>query len=106
VLKNIGSNWALNAVQILVFMVLTPFVVSTLGTDLYGGWVTLVSLTGVLQLLILGIPMASVRYIAEHVAKKDTEGANRALSTCMAITLGMGAVAVAVGGVLFFGLTG
>lgn len=105
-LKNIGSNWALNAVQILVFMVLTPFVVSTLGTDLYGGWVTLVSLTGVLQLLILGIPMASVRYIAEHVAKKDTEGANRALSTCMAITLGMGAVAVVVGGMLFFGLTG
>lgn len=105
-LKNIGSNWALNVVQILVFMVLTPFVVSTLGSDLYGGWVTLISLTGILQLLILGIPMASVRYVAEHVAKDDTDAANRALSTCMAITLGMGAVAVLVGGLLFFGLTG
>ena len=105
-LKNIGSNWALNAIQILVFMVLTPFVVSTLGTDLYGGWVTLISLTGVLQLLILGIPMASVRFIAEHVAKDDKDAANRALSTCMAITMGMGAVAVLVGGLLFFGLTG
>ncbi len=103
-LKNIGSNWALNAIQILVFMVLTPFVVDTLGEDLYGGWVTLVSTTGVLQLLILGIPMASVRYVAEHVAKGDSESANRALSTCMAITLAMGAVAVLVGAVLFFSL--
>ena len=76
-LKNIGSNWALNVVQILVFMVLTPFVVSTLGSDLYGGWVTLISLTGILQLLILGIPMASVRYVAEHVAKDDTDAANQ-----------------------------
>ncbi len=103
-LKNIGSNWALNIIQILVFLVLTPFVVGTLGSDLYGGWVTLISLTGVLQLLILGIPMASVRYVAEHVATGDKPAANRALSTCMAITLGMGFVAVIVGILLFFGL--
>jgi len=100
-LKNIGSNWALSAVQILVFMVLSPFVVDTLGEQVNGVWVSIVALTGFLQLLILGVPMASVRYIAEHVAKGDTKRANEAVSTCLAICLVMGAVALAIGAVLY-----
>lgn len=100
-LKNIGSNWTLNLVQILVFMVLSPFVVNALGTDVNGVWVSIVSLTGFLQLLILGVPMASVRYIAEHVARKDTARTNEAISTCLAICLFMGGVALLVGGGMY-----
>ena len=37
-LRSISSNWALNAIQILVFMVLTPFAANALGRDLYGVW--------------------------------------------------------------------
>ena len=85
-LKNIGSNWALNVVQILVFMVLSPFVVRTLGQDVNGVWQSIVALAGPLQLLILGVPMASVRFITEHVSKGDRDGANAAVSTCLAGT--------------------
>lgn len=101
-LKNIGSNWALNVVQILVFMVLSPFVVRTLGKDVNGVWQSVVALAGPLQLLILGIPMASVRFIAEHVSKGDEEKANAAVSTCLGICLTMGAAALGVGTGLYF----
>lgn len=100
-LKNVGSNWALNIVQILVFMVLTRFVVNILGKGTYGVWETVVALAGPLQLLILGVPMASVRYISEFVARGDVQGANRAVSTCLAITALMGLVALVAGAVLF-----
>ena len=96
-LKNVGSNWALSALQILVFLVLTPFVLSSLGTGRFGIWETVVSLAGPLQLLILGVPMASVRYISEHVAKGDLPAANRAVSTCAGIALAMGLVALVLG---------
>ena len=98
--KNVGANWALSALQILVLLRLAPFVVESLGRAQNGLWVTIVSLTGALQLLILGVPMASVRYIAEHVARKDARGANAALSTCLAICVGLGVAALAVGAVL------
>jgi len=98
--KNVGANWALNGLQILVLLKLAPFVVETLGPAQNGLWVTIVSLTGVLSLLILGVPVASVRYIAEHVAKGDTERANAAVSTCLGICLGLGLAALAIGAAL------
>ena len=44
-LKNIGSNWALNVVQILVFMVLTTFVVNTI-EESFGVWEAIVAAAG------------------------------------------------------------
>jgi O-antigen/teichoic acid export membrane protein len=99
--KNIGTTWILNFLQIVVLMVLAPFIVHRLGQSQYGMWVVLVGFTGYLRLLILGIPLASVRYTAEHVARADTEGANRAISTCIGICLMLGVAAWIVGGVSF-----
>jgi len=97
VIRSISSNWALNALQIVVLMFLTPFTLRTLGAEQNGVWVTVVSLTGVLRLLVLGVPMASVKSIAQARGRKDIAGVNRAISTCLAITLGMGVVALALG---------
>ena len=102
-LKNIGANWVLNGLQILVLLKLAPFVVDALGRTQNGLWVTIVSMTGILSLLILGVPMASVRYVAEHVAKKDFERANAAVSTCLGICLGLGIAALLVGAALYGG---
>jgi O-antigen/teichoic acid export membrane protein len=99
--KSIGSNWVLNALQIATLMFLTPYVVGELGKDLNGVWVTIVSLTGFLSLLILGVPMASVRYIAEEVAKEDVGGTNRAISTCFGICLALGVGALLIGAGLY-----
>ncbi len=96
-IRSIGSNWALNALQVLVLMVLTPFALRTLGAEQNGVWVTVVSLTGLLRLLVLGVPMASVKSIAEARGRADLAGVNRAISTCLAITLAMGLLALALG---------
>jgi O-antigen/teichoic acid export membrane protein len=99
--KNVGANWALNALQILVLLKLAPFVVETLGREPNGLWVTIVSLTGILSLLVLGVPMASVRYVAGHVATKDYPSANAAVSTCLAICIALGVGALAIGAALW-----
>jgi O-antigen/teichoic acid export membrane protein len=102
VFKNVGSTWILNFLQIVALMVLAPYVIHRLGDDQNGMWVVIVGFTDYLRLLILGIPMASVRYTAEHLAKKDTARANRAIATCMAICILLGIGAWIVGAGLYF----
>lgn len=95
--KSIGSTWLLNALQILALMKLAPYVVGTLGDSTNGLWVTVVSMTGVLSLFILGVPMASVRFITERVAAKDVAGTNRVVATCLGIALFLGLCAALIG---------
>lgn len=101
--KNIGSNWTLNVVQILVFMVLTPFTVNTLGKGPFGVWEAIQAAGGPLQLLILGVPMATVRAISAHLAKDDPESASRAIGTSLSLTLLMGVATLVLAGLVFAG---
>lgn len=96
-LKNVGSNWALALVQIIVMIQLTPVQVAALGADANGAWLTVASLTSVLGLLILGVPMASVRFIARHAAAKDAEKVNQAVASCLGICAVLGVAAAALG---------
>lgn len=100
-LKHIGSNWTQNLLQIAVMMVLTPFMIGALGGDTFGIWLAIGAITGYLQLLVLGVPMASVRHIAEGVARGDTASANRAVSTSLALCLSLGVLALGVGATLY-----
>jgi O-antigen/teichoic acid export membrane protein len=101
-LKNIGSNWALALIQIVVMVQLTPVQLKALGIGPNGVWLALASLTSYLGLLILGIPMASVRFIAKHVAAKDLEQTNEAISSCLAMSLVLGFGAMIIGAGLSF----
>src|SRR4051812_46459437 len=100
-LRNVGANWVLAVLQIVVLLQLTPIQVSALGPAAQGAWLTIASLTSVLGLLILGVPMASVRFIAGHVAREEIDAANSAIATCLGICLGLGAVASAAGAGLY-----
>jgi len=103
VLKNVGSNWTLNGLQLVAFLVLARYVLDALGLDLRGVWGTLIAVLGPLQLLVLGVPMASVRFMSGHVAKGDMAAANRVLATCFAVMLAMGAIALALSVPLVYG---
>ena len=100
-LKNIGSNWTLNLIQIVVFMVLASFTRHILGDQDYGIWEYIVGATGPLQLLVLGVPMATVRTISARLGKDDHAGANQALGESVTLTLIMGAVAILAGFALY-----
>jgi O-antigen/teichoic acid export membrane protein len=101
VLRNIGSTWVVTVVTIAATYLLTPFVIHQLGREGYGIWTLITSLTGYINLLALGVPMACVRYLAQHVAERDNHKINEAIGSCAGLYLMMGAVAVVVG----FGLT-
>src|SRR3954462_14117413 len=96
-LRNIGSNWALTIVTIAATYVLTPFTIHTLGNDGYGTWTLITAMTGYMTLLALGVPMACVRYLAEHVAEHDSRKMNEAIGSCMGLYLMIGVVAALVG---------
>lgn len=96
-LRNIGSNWALALLQLVVLVQLTPVQVKALGAPAQGAWLAVASLTSALGLLILGVPMASVRFIAAHVARRETEKANEAIATCLGVCLALGVIALGVG---------
>ncbi len=100
-LKSVGSNWLITLVTVAAAYLLTPFTLHKLGDAGYGTWNLINSITGYLALLVLGVPMASVRYFAEHVATGDVRKLNQAIGSCTALYLAMGAVALVVGAGLY-----
>ena len=99
-LRNVGSNWVLTLVTMAATYVLTPFVIHTLGQEGYGTWTLITAMTGYMSLLALGVPMASVRYLAQHVAEGDSRKVNEAIGSCAGLYLMMGAIAVVIGAAL------
>ena len=99
-LRSVGSNWVLSLVTIAATYVLTPFVIHTLGQEGYGTWMLITAMTGYMSLLALGVPMASVRYLAQHVAEGDSRKVNEAIGSCAGLYLMMGAIAVVIGAAL------
>ena len=96
-LRNIGSNWVLIAATIAATYILTPFVIHTLGQDGYGTWTLITAMTGYMSLLALGVPMASVRFLAQDVAESDTEKMNKTIGTCAGLYLMIGLAALLIG---------
>lgn len=104
-LRSVSSNWTLNAIQIAVFMVLTPFTFGALGTEAFGIWEVIVSTAAPLQLLALGLPMATVRAVSASIHGDDPDAASRAAGTAFSMTLALGLVAAAIGAALYGGFT-
>jgi O-antigen/teichoic acid export membrane protein len=100
-LKSVSSNWLVTIVTIVSAYILTPFTLHRLGDGGYGTWNLITSITGYLALLVLGVPMASVRFFAEHVADGDDKRLNDAIASCMGLYLILGAIALAGGAALF-----
>ena len=65
-LRSIGSNWLLTAIAVIVAYVLMPYTLQALGEAQYGTWLLITSVTSHLGLLILGLPMATIRFLAER----------------------------------------
>jgi O-antigen/teichoic acid export membrane protein len=100
VLRNVGSTWVVTVATIVTTYLLTPFVIHRLGQEGYGIWTLITALTGYINLLALGVPMACVRYLAQHVAERDDRKVNEAIGSCAGLYLMMGGVAAVVGAIL------
>ncbi|HET9359364.1 MAG TPA: oligosaccharide flippase family protein [Vicinamibacterales bacterium] len=99
-LRNVGSNWALILVTIAASYLLTPFIIHALGEEGYGTWTLITTLTGHISLLALGVPMACVRYLSQHVAAGDTRRMNQTIGSCVGLYGVVGVVAAVLGALL------
>ncbi len=113
--KNVGSNWVVNIVTLVVTFVVTPKITKWLGVEVNGVWTVVVNLTGYLTLLVVGVPMASVRYLTERItqwelAKKAgdeaatrdrLEAVNSTIANCVGLYLRLGLLGCLAGCVLY-----
>ncbi len=90
--RNIASNAAGYLVAIAAALVMTPFVMHTLGKHVYGIWSLVVSLTGYYGILDLGIRSSVGQYVTRYWSQGDAAGVNRTMSTAIALTLPIAAL--------------
>jgi len=102
--KNVGSNWILMIVSMASAYILLPFSLHHLGIEQYGVWLLITSFTGYLSLLVLGVPMASVRFITHDASTGDHLAMNRTIATCagMYLLIGLGSLLIGLAMVLIF----
>jgi len=91
ILKNVGSSWFALAINVLVGIFLSPFIVHRLGDAAFGIWVLIFSVTGYYGLFDLGIRSSIIRYVSKYTATDDrqklTQFVNTALFSYTAIGL-------------------
>jgi O-antigen/teichoic acid export membrane protein len=78
-----------------VALMLTPFVVHSLGDRSYGLWALVTALSSYYALLDLGLSGAVTRHLAGALGGNDGEECNRIASTSLAMYLALGAVVLA-----------
>ena len=102
--RNVLSNWTGMAVSMAVAFFMSPFLVHRLGDRQYGLWVLIISVTGYMGLLDVGLRVSVVKYVSQLWTVKDLEGLNRVISTSLAIYGGVGILimAITIGLELFF----
>ncbi len=94
VVRNVLSNWGSYAVAMGVNFFLSPYVVRHLGNTGYGVWTLILSLTGYLGLLDLGVRGAVTRYIARFHTQADHDKAGNVASSAMIIFSSAGLLAI------------
>lgn len=102
VAKNVLAGWGGYIVSALIGMFLSPFVVHHLGNSLYGVWTLIVSLTGYLGLLDMGVRGAVTRYVARYHAQDKHEDAGGTASAALVLFALGGLLAILVSIALAF----
>jgi len=82
-IRNLGANWIGYIIRLIVLFFLSPFIIHSLGNTAYGVWCLLVSLTGYMGLLDVGLMSSISRYINFYMAKNEQDYLNRVVSTSL-----------------------
>lgn len=92
---NLAWNWGGVAAEALVGLILTPFLVHSLGDETYGIWILIGAMTGCFGVLDFGLRGAVGRFVAFHHARNDRAAIERVLSTAAVTLCGVALVALA-----------
>lgn len=94
IVKNVGSSWFSLALNILVGLFLSPYILHRLGDAAFGLWVLVFSITGYYGLFDLGIRSSIVRYVAKYAASNEHDELNRLVNTALFSYSGIGLAAM------------
>src|SRR6266496_2306737 len=83
IVKNVSSSWFALGIDVIVGILLSPFILHRLGDAAFGIWVLIFSITGYYGLFDLGIRSSLVRYISKAHANNDIEYASRIINTTL-----------------------
>lgn len=86
------SNWAALLVNVVVTLLLTPYLISKLGKEGFGIWSLVWSLVGYYGLLRMGVGSGIMRYLPFYEGRGDYRAASEVVSTGLAIFCGVGMV--------------
>jgi O-antigen/teichoic acid export membrane protein len=81
--RNILSNWLGYGAMLAVAFFLSPFIVHTLGDARYGVWTLLMSLTGYMGLVDIGVRGGTGRYINYHMGRGENGEVSNVVSTSL-----------------------
>lgn len=99
-LRNITSQWALLGSQLVISILLTPFLVRRLGDEGYGIVALVSGLVGYSGILYFGLGAAIVKFVAEYHAREDRQSLDETVSTIFGVYLGFGLICLALALVL------
>jgi O-antigen/teichoic acid export membrane protein len=99
ILRNVASNWAGFVLNAGVTLLLTPYVLHSLGTARYGIWILTSSIIGYYGLLDVGFRSGVTQYLTRYLAVGDNERASACMSSAVAAlgALGLTLFGVSVG---------
>jgi O-antigen/teichoic acid export membrane protein len=83
IIKNVGSSWFALAVNILIGIFLSPFILHRLGDAAFGIWVLVFSLTGYYGIFDFGIRSSIIRYVSKYTATQDLDEVSGLINTAM-----------------------
>jgi O-antigen/teichoic acid export membrane protein len=83
ILRNVTSNWIGFAVNAVVTLLLTPYVLQELGMARYGVWILSSSFIGYYGFLDLGLRAGITQYLTRYLALRDFDKASDCLSSSL-----------------------
>src|SRR5712691_3138344 len=83
ILKNVCSSWCALGVNILVGILLSPFILHHLGDEAFGLWVLIFSITGYYGIFDFGIRSSLIRYVSKFQATSDKDELARLINTSL-----------------------
>ena len=83
--KNSLANLMRFAIGVLAAVVLPPFLTRRLSHDMYAAWVLILQLSAYAAIFELGLQSAIGKFVAQHHATDDHEGASSVVSTAVAL---------------------
>ncbi|WOH36638.1 oligosaccharide flippase family protein [Thalassotalea fonticola] len=84
------------AVIVISSLLLTPFLINTLGQSQYGLWILILSILGWFRVIQLGFPSAVQRYITLYLEQQKFNAVNQVFSTSLVLFSILGLIAASL----------